>query len=122
MVNIKAYATTEDYTAWLNGRTGTIPLAEFPFWAARARERIDFFTLNRLHYEFILEEYKQDVINTTCELAEILYSVGITGEKKLTSMSIGGYSESYDKEAAQSNIDNVIRRGLGLTGLLYRGR
>lgn len=119
-----AYANQDDYIAWLKGRGNTIPLAEFEFWANRASEHIDSATFDRLYDEEVFEEYEMQIVSVTCELAEILYSANTSGEKVLSSMSIGSYSESYvrqDKEEVRKRIDGVLRRGLALTGLLFRG-
>lgn len=118
------YATLDDYITWLRGRNGAIPFADFDFWAAQAGSEIDLITFNRLHDPDTLTEFNGEVTQATCELAEALFSTGTTSEKTLSSMSIGSYSESYvkeDKEATQKRINGIIRRGLGHTGLLYRG-
>lgn len=118
------YATQDEYAEWLMGRSGVIPLAEFPFWSSRASSEIDLATFNRLHNAETLAEHEAAVIVTTCELAEILFTTTATSEKTLSSMSIGSYSESYvkdDKDETRKRIDGVLRRGLAMTGLLFRG-
>lgn len=121
------YATETDYTAWLQGRTPAVPLAEFGFWASRASEEIDFLTFNRLCDANTLAANETVVKKTTIALAEIIFGdESPNAEKSLKSRSIGSYSESFDdkgdESTPQSRISLAIRRGLGLTGLLFRGR
>lgn len=118
-----AYATTDEYTAWLQGRAPTVPLDEFPFWATEAGKHIDFKTFNRLKDVDTLARFRDEVRDTTIALAEIIFgNKSKDAPKELSSYSIGGYSESYVKSDEKADPRMVaIREGLAHTGLLFRG-
>jgi len=121
-----AYATQADYTAFLRGRTPTIPLAEFDYWADMGSSAVDAPTFNRLHDAGTLAEHATAVIAATCELAEAYFKAENPNAdgQKLKGYSIQGYSESYvtpEPVKIEIRVQDIIRRRLGHTGLLYRG-
>lgn len=119
-----AYATQDDYTKWLQGSKGVIPLAEFPRWSSRATIRIN---KNKVD----LQTIPIYLVECTCEVAEILFKDNQTKQAgELKSMSIGGYSESYVDQKQETGklkqeIDGTIRDYLAFTDLhndfIFRG-
>lgn len=115
------YATFEDYKAiFLLGRNALIPESEFAFWSTQASGYIDNATFNRLGNEEILLEHKERVVKAACGVAELLYKNNLS--PKIKSQSIGSFSQTFiDEKTMQDDIQAVLSRELGLTGLLYRG-
>jgi len=109
-----AFATVDDYQEWLSGREGTIPLAEFDFWAKRATEEINAVTFGHAGE---LEEPTEAVISATCEYAEFLLATH--GRENIASISVTGHSISFDRQSKDGV--NMLRRLLANTGLLYKG-
>lgn len=98
-----------------------IPQDNFPYFAARASEYIDWQTFGRLE-SGIPEEYDAKVRNCCCALAETEYS--FSQKADISSEKNGSYSVTYQ---AKSSVDHnaeknrIIARYLGNTGLIYKG-
>lgn len=109
------YATKEFYQeSYLLSRKPKLPLPEFEYWEQTARRYVDQFTFNRISDE-TLEQFKEQIGQCTCELAEYLYMN--EGYENKQSESISGRSASY----RQGTEYTILRRHLGMTGLMYRG-
>lgn len=110
---------------------GLIPESDFRAAAGKASERIDSVTFGRLE-NGVSDEYSEKVKRCCCELAENIHKYGNTAVAEsgaVSSEKIGGYSIEYQSTAEQISAvsalddvcDDIIRRHLGRTGLLYRG-
>lgn len=124
---MKAYADYEYYSEpYLLGREPKIPEGEFGFFAMQASSRIRTRTFERLDG---LEEIPEEARMCCCEAAERLYAAErAKGENGLIlqSYSNDGDSGTYRADEAtaavtETGIDEIIRRWLGHTGLLYCG-
>jgi len=114
--------TYADYKYYTEEFCGTlIPQNDFPYFAARASEYIDWQTFGRLE-KVIPEEYEAKVRSCCCALAESEYSFNRKAD--ISSEKNGIYSVTYQaKSSAEHNAAKIriISRYLGNTGLLYRG-
>lgn len=98
-----------------------IPQDNFPYFAARASEYIDWQTFGRLE-KVIPGEYDAKVRNCCCALAETEYS--FSQKSDISSEKNGSYSVTYStKSSADHNAEKsrIVALYLGNTGLLYRG-
>lgn len=116
------YADFEFYDETYLG--DTIPEDEFPKYAKRASEWVDYATFNRIE-RMNQEEIPEDVKEATCAVADRLYAYNHADNRDKASESNDGYSVSYrdnqSEEALKSGIREAIYKHLMKTGLLYRG-
>lgn len=123
------YADYSYYTDEYGGNT--ISENDFRTFAVKASERINAVTFGRLE-EGIPEAYAENIKRCCCELAENIHKYGnMQGAENgtVSSEKIGSYSVDYQSTAEQISAvsalddvcDDVVRRCLGRTGLLYRG-
>lgn len=123
------YADYSYYTDEYGGNT--ISESDFRTFAVKASERINAVTFGRLE-NGIPEAYTENIKRCCCELAENIHKYGnvqATENGAVSSEKIGSYSIDYQSTAEQiaavseldDVCDDVIRRHLGRTGLLYRG-
>ena len=114
------YADYAQYTTlYLLGREPAIAELDFPFWSQRASNRVDMYTFDRLKDADTLAAHENAVVLAVCELAEYLNK--IDEFKGLQSVSITGHSMSFDGKQQQADADEIIKRHLAFTGLLYAG-
>lgn len=109
-----------DYSFYKNYFLGSaISESDFPRLALRASQFLDYYTLGKSINNPALENLKM----ACCAVAEAYQVIEKTGEKSgIASESVGSYSVSYTtNSAAKSELANVARQYLAMTGLLYRG-
>lgn len=125
-----------DYEFYVNVFYGDkINQADFPKWAERASERLNYATMGRITKE-ALARYENGVKRAMCAVAEVLYDLDLATKNagtNIASRSSGGESISYafkdttitavlsDKNAQEKLIFDTIRIYLGGSGLLYQG-
>lgn len=121
-----------DYSYYTDEYGGClIPESDFKLTAGKASERINAATFGRLE-NGISEAYSEKIKRCCCELAENIHKYGnmqVSESGAVSSEKIGSYSIEYQSTAEQLSAvsalddacDDVIRRHLGRTGLLYRG-
>lgn len=111
-----------DYNYYKEKFCGTlIPQNDFPYFAARASEYIDWQTFSRLE-SGIPEEFDAKVRNCCCALAELEYS--FSRKADISSEKNGSYSVTYSAKSSSDHSAEkscIITRYLGNTGLLYKG-
>ena len=94
---------------------------EFPFWAERASDWIDYLTEYKADGNTL---YSEQIKKACCAVAEVVF-VNETQGGGIVSASNDGYSESYantgSQQTAEQRVLNTARRYLSGTGLLYRG-
>ncbi len=121
-----------DY-AYYSGKFGGSAVSEndFPVLALKASEYMDAVTFDRLK-DGIPENFAENISRCCCELVENIQKFGglqTTGNGAVSSEKIGSYSVDYQSTAEQISTfsalyrlsDDVVRRYLGRSGLLYRG-
>lgn len=117
------YYTTE----YLQGMTALIPSTDFGYYELQARTYIKDVTLNKSDDNSTLTEVK----NCTCAIAEALFKQAKSksesgNDGNLASEKVGEYSVSYKSKSVvmaenEAEKKDIVRRYLGITGLLYRG-
>lgn len=113
------YADYDFYKEQFCGRT--IPQDDFRYFAARASEHIDAATFGRLEND-IPEEHAEKIQSCCCALAETEYRFDQRSD--ISSEKNGSYSVTYSAKSSDSHsvdMNRIIARYLGSTGLLYRG-
>ena len=94
---------------------------EFPEWAARAGEWIDYLTQGKVQ---TADRYSDRIKLACCAVAEVVF-INETKGGGVTSASNDGYSESYANASssltAEQRVLMTARRYLSGTGLLYKG-
>lgn len=117
-----------DYDFYQNRYFGkSIPAEDFPRYAEQASDKLDQITFNRIA-EISDEHILTKVNKSVCAIAEIL-AASDCSEKKVSSMSAGNESISYEKskynDAEVNSIDrdiySMVKMYLTGTGLLYAG-
>lgn len=104
---------------------------DFKAVAGKASERINAMTFGRIEGGFP-EKFSENIMRCCCELAENIHKyTNLTGAENsaISSEKTGNYSINYQSMTEQisaiSELENVcneiIRRHLSRTGLLYRG-
>lgn len=126
------YADYSYYTTTFYG--DAIAEADFPKYASRGSEFIDYITFGKAKGAADLDEVKK----CCCALAEqyqtidkvrIAASAKVTDDGIIASESVGPHSRSFRSgvdasqavSAAEAELGNIARRYLLPTGLLYRG-
>ena len=117
-----AYA---DYSYYEETYLGdSIPEAQFPKYAKRASEWVDYMTFNRIE-RMNQEEIPVEVKEATCAVADRLYAYNTADSRLKASESNDGYSVSYrdnqNEETLKNGIREAVYKHLMKTGLLYRG-
>lgn len=124
---MKLYANSGFYKeSYLLGRDSKIPDAEFLHWAMLASGEIRRRTFDRID---VLEEIPEEAGMCCCELAEKMYSVeSVKDENGMFLQSYGNDGETgtyktddLSEAGIQKSIDQIIRKWLANTGLMYCG-
>ena len=109
------YADETFYTvSYLLGRKPVLPPSDFAFWFKQASVKIDQYTFDRITPK-LFEQFKNELGQCACELAEYMYRSEGTEDKQ--SESVAGMSVTY----IQGYTRRVCLKHLGATGLMYRG-
>lgn len=130
-----AYADYMYYLdSYLMGKEPIVPTADFPYWEKQARREIDARTFGAIQKNQALAT--DDVKDCTCAVAELLYKADNLAEQArkegaagpLASYSNDGESGTYDlkespytESGKRAEIQRLIYKYLGNTGLLYAG-
>lgn len=126
------YADYSYYTDTFYG--DLITVAEFPKYASRASDFIDYYTMGKAAKSADLPEVKK----CCCALAEQYKSIDalkvaaaakVTDEGIIASETVGSHSRAFRNgvdaaqtvQEAEKELANIARRYLLPTGLLYRG-
>ncbi len=124
------------YDYYKNSYGGSsIPESSFQKMAIKSSSKVNYYTQNRINEKNI----DDNIQNTACEIAELIYSQEMLKEKILAddkikaSETVGPHSTTYvnnkafqekqilsEKELEQECY-RICYRNLALTGLLYRG-
>lgn len=124
---MKQYADTCFYNdKYLCGRSEVIPASEFSYWSMQASSEIRKRTFGNVDQ---MESIPDDVQMCCCEVAERLYrQESARGDNGMILQSYGNDGETgtfktdeFSREAIDKSIDNIIRRWLLHTGLMYCG-
>lgn len=125
-----------DYEYYSKNYGGSsIPESSFQKKAIEASSKVNYYTLDRID-KAVLDD---NIRNTTCEIAELIYSQDILKEKVLNdekskaSETVGPHSVTYinnktfqekeifTPEELEYNCYKICYRYLASTGLMYRG-
>lgn len=121
------YTDIEFYAdKYLQGRSEVIPSSEFSYWAMQASSEIREKTFGNVDQ---MDSIPEEVQMCCCEVAEKLYHYeAAKGENGMVLQSFGNdgdtgtyKTDDYSQEAIDKSIDNIIRRWLLYTGLMYCG-
>lgn len=124
---MKLYADSDFYfNEYLQGRSEVVPVNDFPYWSTLATSEIKNRTFGRVD---ALGEVPENVQMCCCEVAEKLYvgeNVKSDNGMVLQSYSNDGESATFkaddvSADAIQRSVEDIIRRWLSYTGLLYCG-
>ena len=128
------YATLEQYSEYLQGRSPLIDTSLFAYYANKASRVIDEKTYGNIpkfkENPNLKQTFRSYVITKlaicTCEVAELIYQHETDEHINISSEKVGGYSVSYsstqDKlRAYEENINKIIKTYLFDTTLIYRG-
>lgn len=113
----------------------SIPELSFKKMVIEASSRVNYYTLNRIN-ETLLND---NIRNTTCEIAELLYSQELLktnvldNAKEKVSETVGKHSVTYannksiqeknilSKSELNNEIYQICLKNLAYTGFMYRG-
>lgn len=124
---MKQYADFGFYSdKYLCGRSEVIPDAEFPYWSMQASSKIREKTFGNVDQ---MDSIPDDVQMCCCDVAEKLYRwESAKGENGMVLQSYGNdgdtgtyKTDDYSQEAINKSVDDIIRRWLLNTGLMYCG-
>ena len=109
------YATYEQYTTYLSGKTPKVDSTEFTYFSNKASIIMD--TFSGLKNATVLPD---EVISCCCEIVELLKTT--ENRQGISSENNDGYSVSYDTAIpVKSMAYSIMNDYLANTGLLYRG-
>ena len=121
------YTDSEFYSeSYLQGRSEVIPSSEFSYWCMQASSEIRERTYGNVD---LLQTIPDDVQMCCCEVAEKLYRYeSVKGDNGMVLQSYGNdgdtgtyKTDDYSDEKVKAAVDDIIRRWLMHTGLLYCG-
>lgn len=112
--------------SYLQGRSEVIPSSEFSYWCTQASSEIREKTYGNVD---VLETIPDDVQMCCCEVAEKLYRYeNAKGDNGMILQSYGNdgdtgtyKTDDYSEEKVKAAVNDIIRRWLMHTGLLYCG-
>lgn len=124
-----------NYEYYINDYGGSsIPGSSFENLSIRASAYVNKYTFNRINNE----NTNDDIKNSTCEIADLLYSQDIKkkkieDDKMIASETVGSHSKTYvnnssliDKQILteselESSCYSICYKYIASTGLMYRG-
>ncbi len=128
LVNYEYYSKTYEGSS--------IPDSSFKKYSLKASSKVNYYTSNRID-ENILDD---NIRNTVCEIAELLYNQELlksnildSSSKEVASETVGPHSKSYVNKSnlqekhllseleLNSECYKICYEHLSLTGLMYRG-
>ena len=121
------YTDSKFYSeSYLQGRSEVIPSSEFSYWCTQASSEIREKTYGNVD---VLETIPDDVQMCCCEVAEKLYRYeNAKGDNGMILQSYGNdgdtgtyKTDDYSEEKVKAAVNDIIRRWLMHTGLLYCG-
>lgn len=124
---MKQYADFGFYSdKYLCGRSEVIPDTEFSYWSMQASSKIREKTFGNVDQ---MDSIPDDVQMCCCDVAEKLYRwESAKGKNGMVMQSYGNdgdtgtyKTDDYSQEAIDKSIDDIIRRWLLHTGLMYCG-
>ena len=106
-----------EYNFYKETYQGKVSSVDFPRLEIQASSIVDLYTFNRIG------EPDEKVKFAVCELVDYMHDLEGTGNKEIASEKVGTYSVTYvEKETVQDKQKNIVKKWLGLSGLMYRGR
>lgn len=108
-----------DYTFYSGTYGGKVSIEEFTKLEIQASTIVDYYTFNRI------KEVDTKIKFAVCELIDYLKQLEDNGGKEISSESVGDHSVSYvteDTTTVSKKQRDIVKRYLGNTGLMYRGR
>lgn len=110
-----------DFGFYQNEYSGEVSATDFEPLERQASSIIAYYTFNRA------SKADNNVKFAVCELIDYLASLKATGGKEVANETVGTHSVTYmiskdGRDPVKAKQKEIMRKYLGHTGLLYRGR